>query len=699
MSKFISELCSTTFMPHGDCYLWNPALVWLNVISDGLITLAYFSIPITILYFIRRRADVPFPLIFLLFGMFIVACGSTHLMEVITVWSPHYWISGGTKAVTAGLSLLTACALVRVVPMALTLPSSAELKRLNESLEERVVARTAELTAVNSVLRREVGQREQAEAEVRRLNETLQRRLAELHALIDLLPVGIGIASDTECRIIQMNPGLSALLGASSDPGASLGAKAQEMPQGVRFEKGGRILAPSELPMQRAVAGNTPVLGFEQTVVRGDGTTLEILANAVPVRDPEGRANGCVGTFQDLTAQKQAERQRLLLERKLLETQKLESLGVLAGGIAHDFNNFLTGILGNASLAEAETPEGSPVGPLLDQIKTSSLRAADLCNQMLAYSGKGRFLVQKLDLNRLVRDSTHLLQISISKKAVVRFDFSPELAPIEADATQIRQVIMNLVINASEAIGDRNGLITVTTRPVRVDARVQGGSQLPLELPEGGYVALEISDTGSGMSPETQAKIFDPFFTTKFTGRGLGLAAVLGIVRGHKGALRVYSEVGRGSTFKILFPSVSGVADDDLGSPSDPGAKWKGAGRVLVVDDEETVRTTTAAMLRKMGFEVALATDGREAVSEFAANPNTFALVLLDLTMPNLDGEQTFAELRKLDPGVRVVLMSGFNQQDAISRFTGKGLASFVQKPFQFVGLRETLRRILPKPA
>ncbi len=698
MNKLINELCSTSFMPHGDCYLWDPVLVWLNVISDGLVTLAYFSIPITILYFMRRRRDIPFPLIFLLFGMFIVACGSTHLMEVITVWSPHYWIAGGTKAVTAVLSLVTACALVRVVPMALTLPSPMALKRLNESLEERVLARTAELTAVNAELRREGSQREQAEAEVRRLNEALQHRIAELHALIDLLPVGIGIAADAECRVIQMNPGLSALYGIPVEPKTSLGAKPAEIPENIRVETNGRALLPNELPMQRAVAENAPVLGFEETFVRVDGAKLEILVNAVPVRDPDGRASGCVATFQDLTAQKQAERQRLLLERKLLETQKLESLGVLAGGIAHDFNNFLTGILGNASLAEVDTPEGSPVLPLLDQIKKASLRAAELCNQMLAYSGKGRFHVQKLDLNRLVEDSTHLLHVSISKKAAVRFDLDPNLAPIEADATQIRQVIMNLVINASEAIGDNNGIITLTTRHARVDHSTQRSSQLPPELPEGSYVTLEISDTGSGMSPETQARIFDPFFTTKFTGRGLGLAAVLGIVRGHHGALRVYSELGRGSTFKILFPTVEGVADDDSGDLPDSGSRWKGAGKVLVVDDEETVRTTTAAMLRKMGFEVDLAVDGREAVTTFTADPGAYVLVLLDLTMPNLDGEQTFAELRKLLPNVRVVLMSGFNQQEAISRFTGKGLASFVQKPFQFASLRETLRRVLPTP-
>ncbi|MBC7369206.1 MAG: PAS domain S-box protein, partial [Undibacterium sp.] len=250
----------------------------------------------------------------------------------------------------------------------------------------------------------------------------------------------------------------------------------------------------------------------------------------------------------------QTDEARLNLERKLLETQKLESLGVLAGGIAHDFNNLLTGILGNSSLASLELPEGSPIQDYLGQINQASLRAADLCKQMLAYSGRGRFVVQKLDINQLVEETTHLLQISISKQAVLRFNLGRGLPTIEADATQIRQVVMNLVINASEAIGEKSGVVSVSTGLTRIDHAYLGGTIAAPEIPEGEYVSLEISDNGTGMSAETQAKIFDPFFSTKFTGRGLGLAAVLGIMRGHKGALKVYSELGRGTTFKLLFP-------------------------------------------------------------------------------------------------------------------------------------------------
>jgi CheY-like chemotaxis protein len=313
---------------------------------------------------------------------------------------------------------------------------------------------------------------------------------------------------------------------------------------------------------------------------------------------------------------------------------------------------------------------------------------------MLAYSGKGHFVVTQLDLSDLVEATTQMIQISISKKSVLRLQLAPQLPAIEADATQLRQVIMNLVINASEAIGEKSGVISISTGVTRVDQVYLASTVTPTELPEGDYVFLEVSDSGCGMTPDTQASIFDPFFTTKFTGRGLGLAAVLGIMRGHRGALKVYSEVDRGTTFKLLFPAVSGLSDPAPAEPAS-GAKQLGGGTVLVVDDEETVRTTVARMLRPMGFDAVLAADGREALEIFLAAPDRFALVLLDLTMPHLDGEQTFTEFRRVCPGVQVILMSGFSQQEALVRFTGKGLASFLQKPFTFEELGKVLQAAL----
>ncbi len=444
---------------------------------------------------------------------------------------------------------------------------------------------------------------------------------------------------------------------------------------------------------QKSLDARTPCLN-EYRILDRHGRERWVSERASGVYAEDGALLAIDGFIQDITVSRQAKLERELLDRKMQETQKLESLGVLAGGIAHDFNNLLTAILGNASIAQLELPPGSSAQDCLEQINEASLRAADLCKQMLAYSGRGRFVVQTLDLGQLVEQTAQMLQISISKKAVLRYRLEKGLPPVEVDATQIRQVIMNLVINASEAIGDKSGAISISTGLTRVDRDYLRGTLMDPDLPERDYVFLEVSDSGSGMSAETQARIFDPFFTTKFTGRGLGLAAVLGIVRGHKGAMKVYSEVERGTTFKLLFPAATGAVE---GARTIAGVAqtWRGEGTVLVVDDEETMRSTVARMMRLLGLDPVLASDGREGVEIFRAQPEKFALVLLDLTMPHMDGEQTFTELRRLRPDVRVVLMSGFNAQEALVRFPGKGLASFLQKPFTIDAVRAVLQDVL----
>jgi PAS domain S-box-containing protein len=433
---------------------------------------------------------------------------------------------------------------------------------------------------------------------------------------------------------------------------------------------------------------------LEYRMRRHDGTYRMVLDTGKPLFDRAGVFTGYIGSCLDITDMRQAVEERRALEHKLQDAQKLESLGVLAGGIAHDFNNLLTGVLGNASLAKLDLPPGLPALQNIEQIELTARRAAELCKQMLAYAGKGRFVVLNIDLNHLIEDTTHLLQISISKHSILRFNLAPGLPAIRADATQLRQIIMNLVINASEAIGERSGVIAVCTGIARVDRNYLKTLRFNPTMTEGDYVFIEISDNGAGMDERTLAQIFDPFFTTKFTGRGLGLAAVLGIVHGHKGGLKVYSEPGRGSTFKVLFPCVEGPAQN----PTERAARatdWRGAGTILVMDDEETVRAVAARMLENLGFKVVLAVDGRDGLEQFRAEPDRFAAVLLDLTMPHMDGVEAFRQLRSLQPTVKVLLMSGFNQQDAVERFTGKGLAGFVQKPFEMETLTRELRRVI----
>jgi PAS domain S-box-containing protein len=418
-----------------------------------------------------------------------------------------------------------------------------------------------------------------------------------------------------------------------------------------------------------------------------------------PIRDAEENIAGAVEVALDITEQRRAEEERRRLEARVRDAQKLESLGVLAGGIAHDFNNLLVGILGNVGLAHLEMPPDSPLRPYCEQIEQAAFRARDLTNQLLAFAGKGKFQIVAANLSDLVRDTADLLRVSIPRRVALDLHLAPDLPPILADATQIRQVVMNLLTNASEAVGDSPGTITLVTGSVHADRAYLAGAFVDEDIPEGDYVFLDVSDTGSGMDAETRAKIFDPFFSTKFSGRGLGLAAVLGIVRGHRGAVRVYSEPGQGTAVKVLFPAAEkGTAvphrpSEEAPAPRD--ADFRGSGTVLVIDDEPSVRDVARAILERAGFEVLVAASGREGLERFRAGADRIVAVLLDMTMPDFSGEEVFAELRSIRPGVPVILSSGYNEQDATRRFAPAGLAGFIQKPYLPADLLSKVRAAL----
>jgi PAS domain S-box-containing protein len=421
---------------------------------------------------------------------------------------------------------------------------------------------------------------------------------------------------------------------------------------------------------------------------------------------PDDQVIGISGTLIDITGRKAADAERKALEHKLRETQKLESLGVLAGGIAHDFNNLLMTILGNAELALLDLPALTPARTSVVRIELAARRAAELTGQMLAYAGKGRMVIELFELNTLVEEITVLLDVSIAKTTMLRYMLAPELPPIAGDAPQIRQVIMNLVLNAAEAVGTATSVIVIATGVRYADRLYFAGTWLAPELPEGEYVFLEVVDDGPGMSAETLAKIFDPFFTTKFTGRGLGLAAVLGIVRGHGGALKVASTLGQGTTFTILFPAALADQEDApaleraaagesplLTRPASPDGR--SATVLLVIDDEEGVRSVAARLLERFGFTAITAADGPAGVDLFRDHADSIAAVLLDLTMPRLDGEQTMRAIQAIKPDARVVIMSGYDQQSLTERFVGLSPAGFLQKPFQPAVLKKTIEQVL----
>lgn len=440
--------------------------------------------------------------------------------------------------------------------------------------------------------------------------------------------------------------------------------------------------------------GSRPEIDFQTVQKRKDGSLYPVDVRLSVVKWEEKMF--LLAVIQDITERKHAEDERRKLEEQVQEAQKLESLGVLAGGIAHDFNNLLVSILGNADLAREELSPLSPALTSIKEIEVAAVRAAELCRQMLAYSGKGKFVIEITDLNELVEEMAHLLEVSISKKAIIKYNFANNLPSIEADATQMRQVVMNLITNASDAIGEKSGVISISTGAMDCDRNYLDEVLLSKELKEGLYVYLEVADTGSGMDDDTQRRLFEPFFSTKFTGRGLGLAATLGIIRGHEGAIKVYSELGKGTTMKFLIPASSARPDPSAqGSGKEASKSWRGEGAVLLVDDEETVLAVGKRLLEASGFSVFTARDGREALDVFKKHEEAIVLVLLDLTMPHMDGEETYRELRRLRHDVRVILSSGYNQQEVISRFSGKGLAGFIQKPYRLAELKEKIRGVL----
>ena len=397
---------------------------------------------------------------------------------------------------------------------------------------------------------------------------------------------------------------------------------------------------------------------------------------------------------REIEERKRAEHERNLIETKMLHAQKLESLGVLAGGIAHDFNNLLVAILGNTDIALANAHLDDGTRGCLSEIEKASVRAADLCNQMLAYSGKGCFVVEPTNLSAITEEMVRIVEISVSKKAALRYEIAADLPLIEADATQIRQVIMNLITNASEALGDQTGTITVRTGVEDCVEADFADAVAHEDCRPGQFVYVEVTDTGCGMDQATRQRIFDPFFTTKFTGRGLGMAAVLGIVRGHRGAITVASEPGRGSAFRLLFPVTRGVvaAAPAMESAQSADRAVAGGGTILVVDDDDNVRLVCSTMLEQAGFDVLTAGDGREGVAVYERHRADIVGVVLDLTMPVMDGRETAAALLVIDPQVRILLSSGYSEQEAIREFIDWQPAGFVQKPYRSADLIQRIR-------
>jgi len=554
-----------------------------------------------------------------------------------------------------------------------------ELSRSRRKLREQA----AELARVNAELMSNIAKLEQS-------GEALRESEAFILAVMDHLPIGIAVNSvDPAVSFSYMNDNFPKCYrttrAALADPNGFWEA-VYEDPE-FREEIKKKVLddcASGDPARMRWLGVPITRKGEETTFVSAMNTPIP----GKPLM---------ISTVWDVTEHKRAEEERRKLDRKVQHAQRLESLGMLAGGIAHDFNNILMAVLGHAELTMVKLSPESPARGALGEIITAARHAADLCRQMLTYSGRTPSTLAKIGLRELVEEMAHLLKTAVSKKAILNLNLGHDLLPIQGDPSQIRQILMNLIINASEAIGDRSGVITVSVGATRCDSAYLESTELGDAIPPGLYMHLEVADTGSGMDARTRARIFEPFFSTKFTGRGLGLAAVMGIVRAHKGALKVYSEPGKGTAFKILFPALTEGQGAARSSESSPLADWRGKGTILLVDDEESLIALGGRMLEHLGFTALTAADGLQAVELYRERWKEIDLVLMDLTMPHMDGGEAFGELRQVNPDVLVILSSGYSRDDIAGRFAGKNLAGVLQKPYTLARLTEALSAVMPR--
>lgn len=517
--------------------------------------------------------------------------------------------------------------------------------------------------------------------------EALEKSEARYRGLVERAGAGVA-TTDLEGKFTLVNQALCDMIGYSEQE-----LIARPFADFLHPDDIGRVL---EIFLSASQNPGREVL-LEFRVIHKDGRIIYCHSNPTSLWY-QGEIIGFSAIIQDITARVRAEEERERLQAQMQHVQKLESLSVLAGGVAHDFNNLLVAILGNADLALMELPSYSSTRPSLEEIKKAAQRAAGLSAQMLAYSGRGRFVVGPVNLSELVRGMEELLRATSSLKALLKYELAADLPLITADVTQIRQVVMNLVTNASESLGEASGTITIATKVVEADQTYLSQTYLGEALPEGRYVSLEVSDTGSGMDEATLARIFEPFFSTKFTGRGLGLPATLGIVRGHKGAVKVESTLGKGTTFTVLFP----VGEQPPSSQQPPlklseESPWRGSGTILVVDEEEAVCKVAKAMLERYGFTVRTAANGPQAIQVAGENPAELVAVLLDAKAPDMEIAQTFYELQRLHPGLPIILTSGYSREEINGRLVGLGLAGVIQKPFQLEVLIETVRKAVRK--
>lgn len=457
------------------------------------------------------------------------------------------------------------------------------------------------------------------------------------------------------------------------------------------------IIHPDDLPyvrdmVDKAVSRKEPYL-LNYRIQRKDGSYAWVEERGQGVWDETGELRFLQGVIFDVSERRRLEEERRKFDEQLARSHKLESLGVLAGGIAHDFNNLLVAVLGHADMVLEESEPGTTTYESVNAIIQAAQRAANLTRQMLAYSGKGHFLVEPVNLAALVETLKPFFETMYPPQYKFNYLLPQELPRVCADPQQLKQLIANLITNAAESYGDAPGEITVKTGVRHCDTAFIDSAFHSERQPAGEYVFLEVSDKGCGMTEETRRRLCDPFFSTKFTGRGLGMAAVLGIVRGHRGLINVDSTWGKGTAIQVLFPAF--IPETVNREDTHITQKRKNGGRILLVDDEGIVRSVAQKMIERAGFNVLVAQNGWEALRLLDQYLEAIDCIILDLTMPSMDGAKTLAAIRDRSTRIPVILSSGYGEDEASSRLCKEHIAAFLQKPYKASDLMETLHRVL----
>jgi PAS domain S-box-containing protein len=629
-------------------------LVWLHVISDTLIGLAYFSIPVAMAYFLVKRRDLPFPYIFSVFALFIFACGITHFFAAFTIYYPLYWREGYVKAATALVSIIAAVMFIPMIPKALALPSLhnalEEIKGLNKTLQKQLEEQI-------------VTEKAKAESESR------------LHTLLQSIPDLIWL-KDPDGVYLSCNAMVEHLFG----------VKEADIVGKTDYDFVERDLADSFREHDREVmATGKPVSNDEWLTFADDGHHALMHTVKTPMHDDNGNLVGVLGIARDITERKK-------LEAQLLQSRKMEAIGTLAGGVAHDFNNILTAIIGFGSMAQMRVTDDEKTKEFIEEMLTSANRAAELTHSLLAFSRKQTIILKQVDLNEIVRKINKMLVRVIGEDIKLKIMLINRELAVMADTGQIEQILLNLATNARDAMPD-GGELTIQTDMVNVDSSY---AEAHLFENTGMYAVLTVSDTGTGMDDKARENIFEPFFTTKEIGTGLGLAMVYGIVKQHGGNIDVYSEPGKGTAFRVYLPITNAKAQDNKPETSRDTPLGHGE-TILLAEDDDQVRKAVKICLEDHGYNTIETENGEEAVRMFKENKEKVSMVVMDVIMPVINGWEAHREIKKFKPDVKTIFMSGYTD-DIIAK---KGIldeeAAFIPKPIVPEILLRKIREVLDR--